>query len=140
MNVIGKFISENTIRTAGGVFVPVDPGNRDYQCLMDEVANGAVIEELPASSVTLDDFRQAIEAHVDQVAQERQYSGAVSISTYENSTNPAWAAEAQAFVAWRDAVWIYAFTELAKVQAEERPAPESVEAFVAELPEMVWPG
>lgn len=84
-------------------------------------------------------LRSAIEAHVDQVAQERQYSGAVSISTYVNSTNPAWAAEAAAFIAWRDAVWVYAFTELAKVESDERAAPESAEAFIAELPAMVWP-
>lgn len=75
---------------------------------------------------------------LDAKAQERRYDGAVSISTYVNSTNPQWAAEASAFVAWRDAVWAYAYAELAKVGLGQRPQP-SVDEFLGELPVMVWP-
>jgi len=41
-------------------------------------------------------------------------------------------------VAWRDAVWAYAYAELGKVMNSERAAP-TVEAFLDELPAIVWP-
>lgn len=90
---------------------------------------------------TLDDYRRAVQAHVDATAQERQYDNATSCASYVNSTNPAWAAEASAFVAWRDAVWVYAFAELDKVANGERQQPtvsEFIGELVASVP-MVWP-
>ncbi len=62
----------------------------------------------------------------------------MTCSSYVNSTNVTWAAEAVAFVAWRDAVWVYAFAELAKVESGERPRP-SVAEIVSELPPIAWP-
>lgn len=89
----------------------------------------------------IDDYRRAVQAHIDATAQERQYDGGHTCATYIGSTNPQWAAEAQAFVAWRDAVWAYAFAELGKVQGGQRAQP-TVADFVAEvqaaLP-MEWP-
>jgi len=86
----------------------------------------------------LDDYRQAVQAHVDTTAQERRYDGGHTCATYVGSTNPVWAAEATAFVAWRDAVWIYAFGELAKVETGLRPQP-TIEEFLGELPTISWP-
>lgn len=89
--------------------------------------------------LTAANFQRAIELHVDAVAGERGYSSGVSLATYAGSVVPLWAAEALAFIAWRDAVWVYALTELAKVQAGQREAPESTGALVRELPAMEWP-
>lgn len=86
----------------------------------------------------LDSYRSAISAHLDSVARERQYDSALTIVTYVASTNPLWAAEASAFIAWRDAVWTYAFAELEKVQNGDREAP-SVSDFISELPAIEWP-
>lgn len=77
--------------------------------------------------------------HVDAVARSRHYDGGNSLASYTPGTNPAWAAEATAFVAWRDAVWVYAHAELDKAMTGQRPVP-TVEAFVAELPTIAWPG
>lgn len=87
---------------------------------------------------TVEDYRAAIQNMLDDAARAKLYDSGLSLSTYVNSTNPVWAAEAAAFVAWRDAVWAYAYTELAKVEAELRPIP-TVEEFLSELPEIVWP-
>lgn len=73
-----------------------------------------------------------------KAATARRYDGGVSLASYVASGNPAWAAEAQAFVAWRDAVWAYAYAELDKVQAGQREQP-GVEAFLADLPQIEWP-
>lgn len=83
-------------------------------------------------------YQLAIDAHVQATARGRGYNDAASCASYVSSSNPQWAAEAQAFVGWRDAVYVAAFTALGAVQAGEM-APPSVEDFIASLPEMVWP-
>lgn len=96
----------------------------------------SVITIRPAPMPTIKDYQAAIVAMLDAKARERRYDSAVTISTYVGSTNPAWAAEAAAFVAWRDAVWVYAYAELDKVMNGQRPQPALAE-LIAELPAMV---
>ena len=83
-------------------------------------------------------FRLEIQALIDAKASERQYDSGATLASYVNSTNDQWAAEAKAFVAWRDQVWAYALAELDKVQAGEREQP-NVEVFLSELPVFEWP-
>lgn len=101
----------------------------------------AIVEPEPdpePEPLTLDDYRHAIQSHVDAVARQRNYEGGVACASYANSTLPAWAGEAAAFIAWRDAVWVYVFTELAKVENSEREQP-TIPALLAELPAIDWP-
>lgn len=83
-------------------------------------------------------YRSAIQALIDGTANEHQYDSGATLASYVNSTIEQWASEAQAFVAWRDTVWLYALAELDKVQRGERDQP-SVEDFLAELPVFEWP-
>lgn len=115
-------------KLVGGEVVPMEPEEQ-----ADYLASIA-FEPVPQ----LDDYRGAIQAHVDMTAQARSYDSGITCASYVGSTNPGWAAEAAAFVAWRDAVWVYAYTELAKVEAGTRPQP-SVGEIIAELPAMAWP-
>jgi hypothetical protein len=89
------------------------------------------------SAMGLGDYQAAIDAHVQATAHARSYNDANSCASYVVSTVPAWRAEAEAFVAWRDQVYLETFEALAAVQ-DGAPAP-SVEGFVASLPAMVWP-
>lgn len=99
-----------------------------------------VIEPEPAQAgPTLDDYRFAIQSHIDATAGQRSYDSGITCASYVGSTNPIWAAEAAAFTAWRDDVWTYAYAELAKVQNGQRPQP-TVETILAELPALTWPG
>ncbi len=93
---------------------------------------------LPSSARSIEDYRRAIQVHIDVTAQSRGYDSGVSCASYLGSTNPAWAAEAATLIAWRDAVWTYAQGELAKVEAGERDRP-TVKALVEELPAVDWP-
>lgn len=86
----------------------------------------------------LEAYSAAIQAHIDGTAQSRQYADGFALASYVNSTVPTWAAEATTFVAWRDQVWVYAYTELAKVQSGARPQP-SIAELIAELPAITWP-
>lgn len=91
-----------------------------------------------AQAAAVETFRAAIQQHVDAQAQSRRYDTGNSLASYVASTNETWAAEAQVFVAWRDAVWLYAYAELDKVMAGEREQP-GVEDFIGELPVIEWP-
>lgn len=104
----------------------------------DRLALDAVVAAHDAEAVPLNDYRRAIQAHVEATAQARQYDSGITCASYVGSTVSAWAAEAQAFVAWRDKVWDYAYGELAKVGAGERERP-TIETILAELPAMSWP-
>lgn len=93
---------------------------------------------LPGPVVAEADYATAIQSHIDTTAQSRCYDSGVSLATYTTSSIPTYAAEATAFVSWRDAVWAYAYGELAKVQNGQRPKP-TVSEMIAELPEIEWP-
>jgi len=83
-------------------------------------------------------YRAAIQSMIDRTANERQYDDGNSLASYVNSTVPEWAAEAQAFVIWRDQVWTYSLAELEKVKTGQREQPSSGD-FLAELPAFEWP-
>lgn len=80
----------------------------------------------------------ALEAHVETVARQRQYSGGVSAASYVSSTNALWAAEAAAFVAWRDALWAWALQELSAVRAGAA-IPGDPATIIAAAPTITWP-
>lgn len=92
----------------------------------------------PEPEIIIEGFRVAIQQHVDQTAITKLYDSGNSLATYVSSTVPQWAAEAAAFVAWRDAVWAYAYAEMDKVLADLREQP-TIEEFLAELPVIEWP-
>lgn len=85
----------------------------------------------------LDAYRVASQNVIESTAQSRRYESSVTCASYVNSTVEAWAAEAKAFVAWRDAVWAHAYARLAEVEAGA-PQP-SIKAFIETLPVIEWP-
>ena len=76
---------------------------------------------------------RAIDAHVEAQAKALDYNSAAHLASYDASSVPEWAAEAQAFVAWRDSVWQAAIAMLANAEASSE-AP-SVEDVLAAIPE-----
>lgn len=98
----------------------------------------AEMKAAEALATTTAAYQSAIQSHVDAAAVSRRYNDGNALAGYVASTIPSWAAEAQAFVAWRDTVWLHAYTELDKVLTGQRPQP-TVEEFLAELPVIAWP-
>ena len=80
-----------------------------------------------------------ISQHIESVAMARQYDSAASCTSYLNSSNPAWAADAKAFSEWRDSVWTYAISQQGAITSGQIPIPEDANALIAQLPLMVWP-
>ena len=94
-------------------------------------------EEILAAQIAA--FRRAVQAHVDATAGQRDYDSGNSLASYTSSTVEAWRAEAEAFVAWRDAVWTFVIDRLAQVEAGEAEPPETAEALITLLPGIDWP-
>jgi hypothetical protein len=118
--------------------VPDDMGNRHRQLLVEWEAEGNTIEPYVPPPPTQQEYANAIQAHVDATARARDYMDGVSLASYVASTNPTWAAEAAAFVSWRDIVWAYAYEQLDAVENGLREQP-TVAGLVAELPAITWP-
>lgn len=112
-----------------------------YQALLGSdgwrYRNGDLVEHVPevTPEQLVEQIRAAVQAHVDATARERLYDSGNSLASYVASTNPQWAAEAQAFVAWRDTVWAQVYALWAS-PPEPWPTPEAV---IADLPVISWP-
>jgi hypothetical protein len=81
----------------------------------------------------------AVSGHLNVIAQQRRYTDGVSLATYANSRNSIWAAEAEAFIDWRDEVWEYTYSEMDKALNGTRELPSEPMDFISELPFIEWP-
>ena len=126
--------------SAGGAYVQTLPESAGVTRIDSEAALSDLLRPygMQGPALSIEDYTAAIVAHLDATAASRLYDNAVSIATYVGSTTPQWAAEAAAFVAWRDQIWLYAYAELAKVTHGQRPQPTIV-ALIDELPALAWP-
>ncbi len=91
-----------------------------------------------ARAKLLASYKAEFDEHLDVVAKQRQYDNRLTVPAYLGSTNPQWASEALAFIAWRDAALIYMFQQLAAVEAGEIDPP-SVANFIAGIIPIEWP-
>ncbi len=87
---------------------------------------------------TIDDYKAAIQAHIDAVARAKDYDSAVSLAGYRGSMVTEYAADAEAFTAWRDPLWPFVFDVIAQVQAGAIPQP-TIPELIAMLPAPPWP-
>lgn len=129
------------------VIATLDNGETCFRFANDDVDGGGMLAYLAGGGTidlyvppapTAETYAAAIQAHVDATAKAKGYADGVALAGYSTSTIPTWASEAATFIAWRDQVWLHAYTELAKVQAGQRTAP-TVEVFLTELPAKQWP-
>ena len=115
---------------------PDDPEAHGREIFVLAEAMGPAAYDPPEPTPpTIDDYKTAVQSHLDATAQSRLYTDGNSLATYTTSTNPQWAAEAQAFVAWRDAVWQQVYAMWA-IPPDPVPTPAEV---VAGLPVIEWP-
>ena len=108
-------------------------------------ANGEVIikelpEEEPAQNFNtlLQEAVMVVQNHLDITANTRGYDSILAACTYATSSVPKFAAEGQACVLWRDAVWASCYVILGEVQAGTR-LPPTIPELLAQLPTMTWP-
>lgn len=126
--------------SAASSYVETVPDGRPFTSIATESELSDVLRSygLVVPAPTEMDYGAAIQAMLDAKAQERGYDDIQSAVSYRDDTNATFAAEGEAYFAWRSAVWTYAYAELAKVQAGQRAQP-TVAEFLTELPAVVLP-
>lgn len=97
--------------------------------------NGSSFE--PNPEVVKQELKEAVQAHLDETVQARNYNGILSCCSYASSTDPAFASEGAAALAWRDAVWRHCYDVLAEYEAGTRLLP-TADVLIAELPALNW--
>lgn len=78
-----------------------------------------------------------IQKVIDLTANQKQYDNAISCASYKDSTNAQWALDATNFIAWRDAVWMYAFSKLNEYINNQLPLPTSQD-IIDGMPPITW--
>jgi hypothetical protein len=115
-------------------FLPPMPGLPEYWTL-DEIT--CKWKNTPAGANYY--ITEAVKAHLNFVVfSQRQYDNIDSLPKYLTSTNPLWAAEAAAAVAWCTEVWEKVLQIQQQVASGQRPIPTPMEV-IAELPVIQWP-
>ncbi|HAT1744794.1 TPA: hypothetical protein I8Z16_003035 [Legionella pneumophila] len=93
-------------------------------------------------SKTIDDIKQefnsGIQVYLDSIAKTKFYESSLHCASYANSTNPTWKAEGEAFIAWRDAVWIKAYDLLEQYEQGQIEL-GSITDLINQLPAIIWP-
>lgn len=130
INALHTLIDDGNGRT-----IPTDPLNSDYAAIL---AAGTPVAAYEPPAVDLHAYAAAIQSHIDATARAREYNDGVTCASYVASTITTWAADAAAFVAWRDAVWLSAYQTLAAVQSGQQQPP-TIEALISGLPVITWP-
>jgi hypothetical protein len=85
-------------------------------------------------STLLADASAALEAQVDATAKAWGYKDGATLASWATSAVKAWAADARAFVAWRDSVWSAYLAAAADVQSGKADLPASTADLLATLP------
>ena len=93
---------------------------------------------LSKSGQVIDDYKATASRLLDEFAQSRGYDNIISVTTYINSSNTDYAAEAQRAIDLRDAWWSGLTTIMNDVLAGNRPLPASWNELAADLPELTW--
>ena len=125
------FMLENGVFNGGCIIC-----NPEYLAWLAE-GNTPLPADPPTPQQLLSSIEQAIQTHMDEVAQSKRYDNRDSCRLYAGYLNP-FQAEAIAFGQWVAACWMVSNTAQAYIIAGTRTIPTPAEAIL-ELPTMVWP-
>lgn len=101
------------LRVDDGAWIPKNTGNADYQAYLDWVAGGNTPSTPPLPTVqdVVNRFMPQLQSWMDGTAQQNGYDSVVSCVSYKDSGVAQWAQDAAAMIAWRDAVWQWAYQQ-----------------------------
>jgi len=95
-------------------------------------------EEIDAKAKALmDSYSAAVQNLLDSTAREKGYDNIISMTSYANSSNTKWAAEAAEAISWRDACWNESLVQMGNYLATGNKP--SMEDFLAAMPTPNWP-
>ena len=112
-----------------------------HNCKLEQNSDIYTIVEntkpIPTVEEILKGYEDAVQKHLDEMAQSRGYDNSYTCVSYVNSTNEVWNKESNAFNAWRDAVWGKCHELLDAYKAGKIEA-MTVEELIEQLPKIEW--
>ena len=103
------YIQNGNSILADGKYVPMDPRNRDYQRILEELTRGEA--DLSSPPITEQEIILAVGDRLDKLARSWGYDSMLSLTSYRESTVQQFYDEAIVGYAWRDKVWSYAISQ-----------------------------
>ena len=91
-----------------------------------------VFQVAPEIVPTIQDYKNAVQAHLDEYAKGKGYDSILSACSYAAEVNQ-YQAESKQILSWRSAVWAHCYQVLQDVESNQRQAP-SIRNLIAELP------
>lgn len=133
-----KILNKNTIlNTTTNTNIPIDVNNTDYQDYLKWSENNNQAQKDKTYKEIVFELNTAIINLLDIKAAEKNYTNAVSLTSYINSTNSVWKSEAEKFTKWRDEVYLYAYDIYLKIE-KNNITEVNVSDFVKNAPKLVW--
>ena len=114
-------------------FKPFEKAVDLFECVQAAMQNEPV-KETGSNRQQLFGMVQAI---LDEKAQNRGYDNIAAACSYLNSTVPRFAAEAQAYLKWRDKVWVDSHQLLSEIELGAIALPDKAE-LASLLPAIQW--
>lgn len=95
---------------ADGAMIPFDESNRDYQDYLAWLAAGNTPTQPPAPTFSdyVQDFLPQFQSWMEEVAWSNSYDSVLSCLSYLTSSVAQYKGDAEAMLAWRDALWVWA--------------------------------
>lgn len=103
----------------------------------DAFAAPAVETQVPTLESLIEQTKARISAWLDEVVQAKGYDSIVSCASYATSTDATFKAEAEAAIAWRDAVYRAGYQILADIP-DGVTTPDDVMALLPQPEEFGW--
>lgn len=118
--------------------IPVDSYTWQAQAYRDWLAAGNTPMPVPPPTVAdiVARFLPQLQAWIDGIAQQNGYDTALSCISYAGSSVTQWDADAKAMIAYRDALWTWAYQQQATLAAmtPDQLAALTVEQIIAQAP------
>lgn len=100
-----------------------------------EAGNTPLPLPVPTFEQILAAVTPGVQAWMDQTAQQKGYDNVVSCATYATSGVPEFKADADAIIAWRDAVWVAAYAWRDGLNGQLPEVIPTLEEVIAQLPQ-----
>lgn len=82
-------------------------------------------------------YEDAVQRHIDRVAEKRGYTNGYTCLSYIDSTDQIWKRQANIFNSWRDSVWHKCHEILKQYQSGEIEQP-TIRELINLLPKIEW--
>ena len=128
-------------------YIEIAPPDNQQYTWNEEEANWELYVEPINPQLIIKGYEDAIQQHIDRVAQERGYDNGYTCASYFDDKNPRYASDAKIFKDWRSDVWVavnqllnsYAAAIEQVEEGGEMPTNiPTIDQIIASLPVIEW--